>query len=393
MKKVLMVATIASTIGQFNMGNIRLLQELGYEVHIACDFIDISIWPEERIKSFKEELTALNVKCFQICFTRNALNIKKHWSSYKQFKGLLQQEKYSFIHTHTPVASAIARIAAKMEGIKVIYTAHGFHFFKGAPFKNWLIFYPIESWLSKYTDVLITINQEDYKRAKRCFRAKRTVYIPGVGIDTRMFSTGRLTEEDKQDKREEVGLPRESIVLISVGELNANKNQELAIKGIAKLKMNYNEIYDKVQYIICGQGKLKLYLEKLIVSLGVEEHVHLLGYQTRIQEILEVSDVFIFLSKREGLPVSLMEAMAMGLPSVCSAVRGNIDLIRDKREGYIINHFEVDEVVNAIYKLIIRPDLRRKMGKQAQKRIEDFSIAQVSQIMRKIYEGINESRI
>ena len=177
MKKVLMLASVASMIDQFNMPNIQLLQELGYEVHVACNFEKGSTCTQERIQNLKQRLEHMGVEYFQIDFSRNVLRVNEIWKAYRQVERLLEKEKYSFIHCHSPIGGAVGRIAAHKTHTKVIYTAHGFHFYKGAPLHNWLIYYPIEKWLSRYTDVLITINKEDYQRAKKKFHAKKTVKI------------------------------------------------------------------------------------------------------------------------------------------------------------------------------------------------------------------------
>ena len=228
-KRVLMVATVPSMIGQFNMNNIKILLEMGYQVDAAADFKDTSIWPEERVRKLKEQLAKMNVDCIQLDFSRSPLKLNRHIQSYKETVRLLKDKKYAFIHTHTPIASAIVRLACNTTGTKVIYTAHGFHFYKGAPLKNWIIFYPVEKWLSKYTDLLITINQEDYKRARKSFRAKSVEFVPGVGVDTERFSpniSGRMRI------RHELGLDDKQIMLLSVGELNDNKNHASVIKAI-----------------------------------------------------------------------------------------------------------------------------------------------------------------
>ena len=220
-KRVLMVATVPSMIGQFNMNNIHILQNLGYEVDVASDFTDTSFWPGEKIENFKKELAALNVKTFQLDFSRSMFKFNRHVRSYKETLELISERKYSFIHTHTPIASAIVRLAAHKTKTKVIYTAHGFHFYNGAPLKNWMIFYPIEKYLSKYTDVLITINKEDYTRAKKNFRVKEIVYVPGVGIDLHRIDSiiTRCSE-----LRNKLGLKPNEKMLISVGELSTRKN-------------------------------------------------------------------------------------------------------------------------------------------------------------------------
>ncbi len=188
MKKVLIVASVASMIDQFNMQNINILKQQGYEVHVAANFEKGSTISEERLLEFKKELKNLNVLYFQVDFSRRIGNIGQNIKAYKQIKEIIKQNKYKFIHCHSPIGGVCGRIAAKTTGTKVMYTAHGFHFYKGAPMKNWVLYYPIERVLSYLTDVLITINNEDYELSKNKMKSKSLYYIPGVGVDVSNFS-------------------------------------------------------------------------------------------------------------------------------------------------------------------------------------------------------------
>ncbi len=379
MKKVLMVASVPSMIGQFNMDNIRMLLNMGYQVDVAANFKDYSSWPEDKTRTFQKDLYHLGIHFHQTDFARTPANIKCNLRAFYQILRLIRKNHYYFIHTHTPVASFIVRLAAHKTGTKVIYTAHGFHFYKGAPFKNWLFFYPVEKLMSRYTDVLVTINREDYKLAKEKFHAKRVVYIPGVGIDTDKFKYAGI---NRNEKRKELGLSEDDIVLLSVGELNANKNHELAIKALAKLRDKHFAEFAQVQYLICGQGNLKEYLEKVIFESRLENQIHLLGYREDINEILGCSDIFLFLSKREGLPIALIEAMASGLACVVTHIRGNVDLIRDHKEGLIVDT-DVQNVSHALLTLIHAD--RKKYQKNAIKRSKEYSNHVVNRSMEKIY--------
>ena len=196
-RKVLIVTTIASMIKYFCMPLIDLLQKMGYEVQVACNFVDGNNISEEEIADFKKELTEKNVVFYQIPFSRKITD-PKNYQCYKQLKSIVKEQKFSFIHCHTPIASLIARLVGRSTHTKVMYTAHGFHFFKGAPKKNWVLLYPAEWYASFMTDILITINQEDYMRAKNHMHAKHTMYIPGVGIDLNKFGKAEI---DVQKKR------------------------------------------------------------------------------------------------------------------------------------------------------------------------------------------------
>ncbi|EOV9526569.1 glycosyltransferase family 4 protein [Bacillus cytotoxicus] len=365
--KILYVTTISNTVNAFLIPHIKLLLEQGHQVDVAFNII----------QEVDPELVRMGCKVHNIEFQRSPLN-KKNYSAYTKLKKLIQNEGYDLVHTHTPVASACTRLACrKMKNVKVIYTAHGFHFFKGAALINWLAYYPIERYLSQYTDVLITINKEDYNRAKGSFKAGKVVYIPGVGIDTQRFEAIVV---DKISKRKELGIPENAIVILSVGELNKNKNHETVIRAVAKL--NNPAIY----YVICGQGPLENKLRRLSKEVGLENRVKLLGYRKDIIEICKVGEIFAFPSFREGLSVALMEAMACGLPVICSDIRGNRDLIENNKGGQLVKPNDVDEFAKNINKILLCNENR--MAENNKEVIKAFDISNVVQRLQEIYSQI-----
>ena len=251
--KVLIVTTTPYMIRQFLMNDIIILQELGYEVDVATNFQSFNVIDEKSLLEFKSILNDKNITIHQIDFPRSIFSIKELIQSYMDIKKLLIKNNYKLMHTHTPIASVISRFVAKnISNMKVIYTAHGFHFFKGAPIQNWIIFYPIEKWLSKYTDVLITINKEDFNRAKKKFKMKKIEYVPGVGINIDYIKNVNV---NKEKLKKELNIPLKNKVIISVGELSKRKNHELVIKALKDI--------NNVTYIICGQGNLKTHLNNL----------------------------------------------------------------------------------------------------------------------------------
>lgn len=377
-KKALVVTTVASTIDQFCMNDISILQK-EYRVHVAANFAAGNNTSRERVQEFKSELKSKNIVINEMKFNRNPFN-KENFSAYKEIKRLIESNCYDIIHCHTPVAAMVVRLAARKarkNGTKVIYTAHGFHFFKGAPIINWLIYYPVERFLARYTDMLITINKEDYERAKKSFKAGRVEYIPGVGIDVDKFSN---IEIDKKSKRKELGLPEDAFVVLSVGELNKNKNHETIIRALAKLNN------PQIHYVICGQGLLENHLKALIKELGLEKQVHLLGFRKDIAEICKASDLFVFPSFREGLSVALMEAMATGLPVVCSNIRGNSDLIEDGKGGYLVKPNDVEGFSRAIEKCHNAEETRKVFSNNNLNRVRKYSFENVMKEIEKIYD-------
>lgn len=334
MKKMMMLTTTAYMSERFNRSNILLLEEMGYEVHVVANFDKGNPTTAEVLNEFKNWIKKHHGKYFSISVTKYPTDLKNNGNAYRQLKELIKEHQYEFIHCHTPVAGVLGRLAGHCTKTKVIYTAHGFHFFKGAPLKNWLLYYPVEHFLSRWTDMLITINKEDYERAKRSFHAKRTEYIPGVGIDTQKFSNGLI---DREEKRKSLGLEETDIMLLSVGELSPRKNHGIVIEAIAQLKE------ERYKYFICGKGSLIEKYQSMIRELGLEKQVFLLGYRNDISELCQAADLYIFPSYQEGLPVALMEAVACHVPVICTNVRGNTDLIKnpeclfspEDREGLI----------------------------------------------------------
>uniref|UniRef100_I5AQ96 Glycosyltransferase n=1 Tax=Eubacterium cellulosolvens (strain ATCC 43171 / JCM 9499 / 6) TaxID=633697 RepID=I5AQ96_EUBC6 len=377
-KRVLMVATVPSMIGQFNMNNIQILIKMGFMVDVAADFSDTSVWPKERVNEFKKQMSEMNIDCIQIDFSRSPLNVGRHIRSYKETRELLRKRKYAFVHTHTPIASAVIRMVAHKTGTRVIYTAHGFHFYDGAPLKNWILFYPIEKYLSRYTDVLITINKEDFRRAKRKFKAKKTVYIPGVGVDTEKF---KPRESGRKRIREELGLPEDTMMLLSVGELNENKNHESVIKAL--------EGVDNITYVVVGKGALGERLRTVAKQRDVD--LRLMGYRPDVSDFYDAADIYILPSICEGLNVSLMEAMASALPCCAGRIRGNVDLIDDSEGGYLFNPDSVKEIKETLLRIVcLQEKDREKKGIHNLKRIRVYDLQRVKNVAAEIYEGGNE---
>lgn len=368
--KILYVTTISNTVNAFLIPHIELLVKQGHRVDVAFNIV----------QEISPTLIKMGCKIHKFNFHRSPINFK-NFVEYFKLKKLLQEEKYDVIHTHTPIASALVRLACrKHANVKVMYTAHGFHFFKGAPVKNWLLYYPIEKWLSRYTDVLITINREDYHMAKREFKvAGRVEYISGVGFDTRKMVEVKV---DKKAKRREIGVPENAFVVLSVGELNENKNHETIIKAVASLKN------PDTYYIVCGEGHLNNYLSKLSRELGIENQVKLLGFRKDIAEICKVADVFAFPSKREGLGLAALEAMASGLPLITSNIHGIVDYSVDGVTGYTCSPTDVYGFAKAIDRLSNNTDQRNNIGLNNIAIAKKFDIDYVKEELWKIYEPI-----
>jgi len=371
----LMTASVASMIDSFNMDNISLLKQLGYQVHVATNFEENNI-SSERIAAFKKKLDAQGVRYFHIPMPRNPTNLTAVLKSYRCMQLLVNEWEYSLVHCHSPTGGVVARLAcrkARKNGTTVIYTAHGFHFFKGAQLLNWLLFYPIEWFCSLFTDVLITINQEDFSRAK-AFRAKRVTYVPGIGVHTEQF---RDVQIEREKKRNQLGFTNRDFVFASVGELSVRKNHEVIIRALAKMKNHF------AKYLIVGDGALLHSLKQQVIDLGLEDCVIFAGYRNDIVELLHAADAFVFPSLQEGLPVALMEAMSVGMPIVCSRIRGNTDLIEDGMGGYVVDPCDIDGFSDAMKKIMAGNC--SEMGNVNINTMKKFDVSVVTAEMEKIY--------
>lgn len=357
--------------GHFTM--IDPLKELGYEVHWATNFSE-----------YKEDITQVPIKIHHIDFIRNPFH-PANFKAYIQLMKLLKQEKYDVIHCNSPIGGVLGRICGRQAKVpKIIYTPHGFHFYKGAPFINRTLYKAVEIYLSKKTDTLITIAKEDYNSAlgfKRINKNLEIFYVPGVGID-------RESIINALDKREELcmelGIDEESFLVISVGELNKNKNQSVVIRAIADIQNNKN-----VHYILCGVGPLKEELKKLSKEKGINSQVHFLGFRNDVIQLMKSCDLFVMPSYREGLSRAIMEAMGTGLPIIASKIRGNVDLIINEENGYLIDPKDDEKLAKLINKLMQDKKLRKRVSEKNISDSEKYDMKQIKHKIRTIYEVKN----
>ena len=366
--KILYVTTISGTMNFFPE-HVKMLLNEGHSVEIACSCA---------AKPVNSLYFELGCKVHDIPFSRSPFSTD-NFKAYKQLKQLVETERYDVVHTHTPNASMIARLACRKvrkQGTRVFYTAHGFHFFKGAPLKNWLMYYPIEKICARFTDVLITINKEDYALAQKKMHAKKVCYVPGVGLDVKKF---QMDQFDRNDVRRTIGVPENATLLLSVGELNRNKNHQVVVKALAKLNNK------SVHYVIAGRGNQGEYLRNLAETLGVSEQLHLVGFRKDIPAIAKSSDIFCFPSHREGLGLSALEAMASGLPLITSNVHGINDYSQNDITGYKCSPDDVEAWADNIKKMVENPLKRRYFADNNKKIVEHFSNDNILECMRKIY--------
>lgn len=374
--KILFVATVRSHIGQFHMPFIRELKARGVEVHAA--------FKDNSADKPGLDLSAID-KTFEVPFERQPLrpnNIK----AYRELKKIIDGNGYDAVHCHTPMGAVITRLAAKSarkKGTKVIYTAHGFHFFKGASIKNWMLFYPVEKYLSKYTDCLITINSEDCELAhKKKFRAGKIYKVHGVGVELDKFKA--VDADEKARLRAEYGYDGDTFIMIYPADLSVRKNQPMLFDVLQKIA----EKNKNVKLLLPGQPiRLEEY-KRMISERGIADNVEFLGYRRDINNLVGLSDLSVASSFQEGLPINIIEAMSMGNAIVATDVRGNNDAVEDGVNGYLVPVGDSDLMAEKILELMNDREKLRTFGENGLDMVKDFSTENVNCEMLTIYGNL-----
>jgi len=359
-------------LSTFNRPCLRAAKDMGYNLFLGVNRDN----PEELI------CDELPVTCYDSHSYRSITAFGNNKIAYKNICNVLKNNDIQVIHCNTPIGGMVGRFAGKKYKVPtVIYTAHGFHFYKGAPLFNRTVLKWAEKLMAHYTDAIITMNKEDYEAAKKFkLRGDGKVYlVHGVGIDLSLYEN---IEVDRAEKRAELGIKDTDVAFISMGDLIARKNYSVAIKALAKAG---NE---NAHYFICGRGPLENELKELAKTCGVENRVHFLGFRTDIKELLVAADAFLFTTLQEGLPRSMMEAMASGLPCIVSKIRGNVDLMENGTGGYLCGATDVDAFAEAIKNITESAELRQKMSEYNLEHIKEFDVSVVEQEIRAIYNEV-----
>ncbi len=371
MKKVLLVATVQSHIGQFHRPLAEVLHNHGYEVHVAAHD---NLYLKNGLKlDFAD-------KVFDVPFSRSPKS-KDNIEAYKRLKQILDNDHYEVVHCNTPMGGFVTRLAARnarKKGTKVFYTAHGFHFYDGAPKKNWLIYYPIERFFSRMTDTLITITREDYKLASEKFHC-HIEHMHGVGVDGKRYF--KASAEEKMTMREKMGYPVTQKLILCIGELNQNKNQTMAIKAMHKVV----EQFPDALLILAGNGPREEFLKEYIRQEGLEKNIQMIGYVTNLQDYQHIVDVQVCCSKREGLPLNVVESMLSGNPVVASFNRGHRELIENGKTGYIVAVDDSEKMAEKVLVMLQDEKQKQYIETNAMMFAQQYTFDNVKKELKAIY--------
>lgn len=379
MKKALIVANLAGFIGTFLQNDIKILKSMGYEVHCAGNASNKN--PEENERAFREFGTAFH----QIDVDGKSPLSRSNMKALRQLRRLMKTEKFELVHCHTPIAGAIARVVAAPYRVgggtrcRVIYTSHGFYFHEGSGKKSWILYYSIEKFMSLFSDAIITINEEDYKNAKKMF-CKKVYHINGVGFDASKY---RDVIVNKNEYRQVLGVPPDALMILAVGELSDRKNHQVVVKAMGKAGIP-NAVFAVCGKAIKGQGTF----DKLI-ALAEKENVNImfLGHRADIPQVCHCADIGVLPSTREGLGMAGLEMLAAGLPLVTSNVHGIKDYMVDGVTGYMVSPYDVDGFSDALIKLS-DSDVRERMKSECIRAVEQFDNSVSNQQMLNIYQEL-----
>ena len=371
MKKILYVTTVSRTINAFLIPHIERLIDEGYEVDCACS-ID---------KEIDKRIVDKGCNIFDTPFSRNPLDMK-NIKAFKEIKKLYHKNKFDIVHVHTPVASFVTRLALRNEkNLKIVYTCHGFHFYKGSPMINWIFFYPLEKLAAKWTDCLVTINSEDYERANK-FKLRNNgnvKKINGVGIEKEKYAVKNF---DRDKYRKDLGIAKDDFVILVLAELNKNKNHIQLIKAMSILK----DKYPNIKAIFAGSGSYEEKINKEIKEYGLEDKISLLGWRDDVKELINVCDIVGLFSKREGLGKCLLEAMICGKPVIATNTRGPRELIEKNVNGFMFEIDDIEATANSIEKLYKTSNKSQQLEEKISKNANKYLLENVLSQLNSIYD-------
>lgn len=388
-ERILILACVSGFLDKFEKENVKILNKLGFCVHYAANM------REQHYIFDPEEFQEMGITAHHIDIERSPYMFRNNSRALRQVISIIEENDIQTIHCHSPVGGVLGRLAGRYfkkrkSGFRVIYTAHGFHFYRGAPLINNTVYFFVEKWLARSTDILITINSEDFESAGK-FRMKdggRVYRIPGVGLDRGRFAP--MTREERAAQRKKLGVGEDVFFLVSCGELNENKNQRIVLEALARMREEGKDI-SRIRYGICGEGFFHTRMDEWIREMRLEENVAMYGYCLDIRPILGCADASIFPSRREGLGMAGLESLSMGVPLIAADNRGTREYMVHKKNGYVCESGRAETVIKGIeFMLGLDSGRRKDMERFCRESVEKFDRKYTNKIMEQIYQGVRE---
>ena len=370
MKKVLFISNVLAHIEAFHLPYLEWFKNQGYEVHVMTN-------AEGKTAPFCDKL-------YDVGIERSPFNIK-NIAAIKKAKRIINSEDYDIIHSHTPMGGVVGRLAttkARKKGTRILYTAHGFHFYSGAPKINWLLYYTMENLLAPKTDCIITINAEDYERAKEKFASQKTTVekISGIGVNIDRFAP--VSVEEKDELKRLYGYEGK-FLLIYAAEFIPRKNHRFLIDAAKELC----KLHPNIKFLFCGKGELMESMKQHADACGVADHVDFLGFRKDMPVLYQMSDVLVSASVEEGFGINIIEGMATGMPAVASVVRGHKEMVREGGNGFLFDTASSQQFIDCIHRLYSDAELYSDMSAGAIQTAQSFSIDNSLKQMEAIYKN------
>lgn len=371
--KVLLVANVAKEhVNKFHIPTIKYLKEKGCIVDIACS-VDADIPVGDHIYNMSWKRSPFTIKTF---------------IGIKELRKLINKNDYDIVYCHTPVGGLVARFAsreARKKNTKVVYCGHGLHFYKGAPLINWLLFYPMEKWMARMTDMFITINPEDYECVKKNFNSKMIVkMIHGIGVNFERLNIADRAGVRKE-YREKLGIPHDAEVLIYVAEILRNKNQQMLIRALKELHTRGRKMY----LLLPGPDHSKGEYHKLAEVLGLKDYVKFLGWRSDIGQLMAASDMYVASSIREGFGINLVEAQYCHLPVVAVTNRGHRAIIKDGENGFLVPMNDYNMMVDRVLQVMNDKDLYTRL---ANLNVDEYKCENIAKVIYGYLQEVLENK-
>ena len=377
-----MVTTLPCTLNSFLLPFAAYFRSIGWQV----DAMSCGISSDSKCQQGFDRV-------WDVEWSRNPLDPRNLLGTPGKIREIVLREKYNIIHVHTPVAAFVTRYALKdlrdRLKCKVIYTAHGFHFFKGGNSLKNTAFINLEKSAGKWTDYLVTINHEDKSAALEygLVAPNHTHYMPGIGVDLKYYNRDTVSDSAVADVRQKLGIGKDTPLLLSVAEFTARKHHVDAIEAFAKLARR------DVHLALAGTGPLMAKMKQLATELGVIDRIHFLGNRSDVPVLMKAACANILVSDQEGLPRCVLESLALEVPTIGTKIRGTQDLLEGGC-GLLVDVGDVDGLAAAMTWMLDRPQEAAKMAKLGYERISTYDLEVVIQLHEQLYkEAVNSGLV
>ncbi len=373
MNKLLVITAIPNSLRAFLLPFAEHFRARGWRVDAMARGVSTDI---ECLQAFD--------RLWDVDICRNPLDPRNLLITPSQIRDIVVREKYDIVHVHMAVAAFVTRYALKdvrkQGGPKIIYTAHGFNFYRGGPPLPNAIFLTLEKLAGQWTDYLVVMNQEDEEAAKHhhILPSEGVRYMPGIGLDISHYGRHGVTDADVLRVRQEMGLTADTPLFLSIAEFIPRKRHGDMLKAFARVAK------PKACLAFAGEGPLMAGMQKLASQLGIQDRVRFLGFRRDIPTLIQAAIATILVSEHEGLPRSILESLSIGVPAIGTDIRGIRDLLQDGC-GLLVKSADPAGLAKAMNWILDHPQETQRMGERGQKAIAAYSLQHIVQLHESLY--------